>query len=99
MRNIGSFLLGVLVGALTGSIFALLNTPYTGEETREKIIDTSGDLRKNAQKRWNESQRTMEKSVDQWRDRIAEGIKASSKQLEQTAKDLREMASDRIASK
>jgi len=97
MRHIGSFLLGVLVGALTGSIFALLNAPYTGDETREKIIDASDDLRKNAQKRWSESQRSMEKSVDQWRDRIADGIQASSKQLEQTAKDLRKMASDRIA--
>jgi gas vesicle protein len=99
MRHIGSFLLGVIVGALTGSVFALLNAPYSGDKTREKIMDASDDLRKNAQKRLSESQRTVEKSVDEWRDRIADRIESSSKQLEHTAKDLRKMASDRIASR
>ena len=39
MKKFSRFLLGVLFGALLGSSIALLLTPESGDETREKIIN------------------------------------------------------------
>jgi len=47
--GIGLFFIGLLVGALSGAIAALLVAPQTGEETRAMIKDKSIELRDKAQ--------------------------------------------------
>jgi len=47
--GIGLFFVGLLVGALSGAIAALLLAPQTGEETRTMIKDKSIELRDKAQ--------------------------------------------------
>ena len=41
----GAFLVGFVVGGLTGSVAALLFAPQSGEETRALIKDKSIELR------------------------------------------------------
>ena len=45
----GAFLVGFIVGGLTGSVVALLFAPQSGEETRAIIKDKSIELRDRAQ--------------------------------------------------
>ena len=45
----GAFLVGFLVGGLTGAVVALLMAPQSGEETRALIKDKSIELRDKAQ--------------------------------------------------
>jgi gas vesicle protein len=45
----GAFLVGFIVGGLTGSVVALLFAPQSGEETRAVIRDKSIELRDKAQ--------------------------------------------------
>jgi len=45
----GAFLVGFLVGGLTGAVVALLMAPQSGEETRAIIKDKSIELRDKAQ--------------------------------------------------
>ena len=48
-KNVGlSFLVGVTVGALVGSIAALLLAPKSGSETREDLKNASADLKEKA---------------------------------------------------
>jgi gas vesicle protein len=44
----GAFLVGFIVGGLTGAVVALLFAPQTGEETRALIKDKSIELRDKA---------------------------------------------------
>ena len=45
----GAFLVGFVVGGLTGAVVALLFAPQSGEETRALIKDKSIELRDKAQ--------------------------------------------------
>ena len=45
----GAFLVGFIVGGLSGAVVALLFAPQTGEETRALIKDKSIELRDKAQ--------------------------------------------------
>lgn len=45
----GAFLVGFVVGGLTGAVVALLFAPQSGEETRSLIKDKSIELRDKAQ--------------------------------------------------
>ena len=45
----GAFLIGFIVGGLTGAVAALLFAPQSGEETRALIKDKSIELRDKAQ--------------------------------------------------
>jgi gas vesicle protein len=45
----GAFLVGFIVGGLSGAVVALLFAPQTGEETRTLIRDKSVELRDKAQ--------------------------------------------------
>ena len=45
----GAFLVGFLVGGLTGAVVALLMAPQSGEETRAIIKDKSIEIRDKAQ--------------------------------------------------
>ena len=48
-NGIGMLFVGILLGALTGAVVALLFAPQSGEETRTLIKDKSIELRDKAQ--------------------------------------------------
>ena len=48
-KNTGSFLFGLIFGALCGMTMALLLTPQSGEETRDLLGKKTEDLRKGAE--------------------------------------------------
>jgi gas vesicle protein len=48
-NGFGLFLVGLLLGALSGAVAALLLAPQSGEETRTMIKDKSIELRDKAQ--------------------------------------------------
>lgn len=39
MKTFGNFMAGVLLGGIVGSVAALLLTPSSGKEVRDKIVD------------------------------------------------------------
>ncbi len=48
-RDTGSFVIGLIFGALCGVVMALLLTPQSGEETRELLGKKTDDLKKGAE--------------------------------------------------
>ena len=75
----GAFLVGFIVGGLSGAIVALLFAPQSGEETRAFIKDKSIELRDKAQM-------TAEEALAQ-----AEAVAADARaQADALAKQLRE---------
>jgi len=75
----GSFLVGFIVGGLSGAIVALLMAPQTGEETRALIRDKSIELRDRAQQTAEDAIARAEKAAADARTRA-----------EELAQDLRE---------
>ena len=45
MGRVFRFLLGTLIGALFGSIMAILLTPSSGSELRSRIVENAGRLK------------------------------------------------------
>lgn len=52
--GIGTFFIGLGIGLLGGAAAALLLTPFSGSETREKLVRTSGDLSRQVKTKVNE---------------------------------------------
>ena len=75
----GAFLVGFIVGGLTGAVVALLFAPQSGEETRAMIKDKSIELRDKAQ-------HTAEEALAR-AEQVAAEARASADEL---AKQLRE---------
>ncbi len=48
-RDTGTFIFGLIFGALCGVVMALLLTPQSGEETRELLGKKTDDLKKGAE--------------------------------------------------
>jgi gas vesicle protein len=46
MKSPGSFITGLLAGAVIGGVIALLYAPQSGKETREKLRQKFNDLEK-----------------------------------------------------
>ena len=44
-KNFGAFLMGFVIGSLSGAIASLLLAPQTGEETRQIIKDRAIELK------------------------------------------------------
>ncbi len=75
----GAFLVGFIVGGLTGAVVALLFAPQSGEETRALIKDKSIELRDKATQTAEEAIARAEKAAAEARTRA-----------EELARDLRE---------
>jgi gas vesicle protein len=65
----GAFLVGFIVGGLSGAVAALLFAPQSGEETRALIKDKSIELRDRAQETAEEAIARAEVVVDDVRER------------------------------
>jgi gas vesicle protein len=83
----GAFLVGFVVGGLTGAVVALLFAPQTGEETRALIKDKSIELRDRASQSAEEAIARAEAAAAEARARA-----------EELAKDLRDRGKSAVES-
>ncbi len=68
--NFGAFLVGFIVGGLTGAVAALLLAPQSGEETRKYIKDKSIEL-------YDKASDTVEMTYQQAQQTADEAVKAA----------------------
>lgn len=86
----GAFLVGFVVGGLTGAVVALLFAPQSGEETRALIKDKSIELRDKAQMTAEEAYARAEAAAKEARARAEELAHEARARAEQLASDVRE---------
>ena len=88
----GAFLIGFVVGGLTGAVVALLFAPQTGEETRALIKDKSIELRDKAQVTAEEAYSRAEQAAHDARVRAEELAKDARTRAEDLSKEARARA-------
>jgi gas vesicle protein len=86
----GAFLVGFVVGGLTGAVVALLFAPQSGEETRALIKDKSIELRDKAQVSTEEALARAEQLAADARLRAEELTKEAKERATELAKEVRE---------
>ena len=80
----GAFLVGFIVGGLTGAVVALLFAPQSGEETRALIKDKSIELRDKAQQTAEEALARAEATAQEARaraDELAKQVRERGKEV------------------
>ena len=86
----GAFLVGFIVGGLTGAVVALLFAPQSGEETRALIKDKSIELRDRAAQTAEEALARAEAAAAEARARAEELAKVARTRAEELAAEVRE---------
>lgn len=86
----GAFLVGFIVGGLTGAVVSLLFAPQSGEETRALIKDKSIELRDKAQHTAEEALARAEELAADARTRADELTKAARARAEELATEVKE---------
>ncbi len=92
----GAFLVGFIVGGLTGAVVSLLFAPQSGEETRALIKDKSIELRDKAQVTAEETYARAETLAADARKRAEELTHEAKVRAEQLAADVRERSKGAI---
>jgi len=92
----GAFLVGFIVGGLTGAVVSLLFAPQSGEETRALIKDKSIELRDKAQVTAEEAYARAETLAADARKRAEELTHEAKVRAEQLAADVRERSKGAI---
>jgi len=98
----GAFLVGFIVGGLTGAVAALLFAPQSGEETRALIKDKSIELRDKAQVTAEEALAKAEAAAAEARaraDELAKEVKVRSQEVIASAKERGKVAIESVRSK
>ncbi len=85
----GAFLVGFIVGGLTGAVVSLLFAPQSGEETRALIRDKSIELRDRASETAEEALARAEAAAAEARARAEELAKVARARAEEVAKEMR----------
>ena len=85
----GAFLVGFIVGGLTGAIVSLLFAPQSGEETRALIRDKSIELRDMATQSAEEGLARAEAAAAEARSRAEELAKIARIRAEEFSKEVR----------
>lgn len=85
----GAFLVGFIVGGLTGAVVSLLFAPQSGEETRALIRDKSIELRDKAAETAEEALARAEAAAAEARTRAEELAKVARTRAEELAKEVR----------
>ncbi len=86
----GAFLVGFIVGGLTGAVVSLLFAPQSGEETRALIKDKSIELRDKAQVTAEEAYARAESMAADARTRAEELTREAKVRAEHLASEVRE---------
>ena len=92
----GAFLVGFIVGGLTGAVVSLLFAPQSGEETRALIKDKSIELRDKAQVTAEETYARAETLAADARKRAEELTHEAKVRAEQLGADVRERSKESI---
>ncbi len=98
----GAFLVGFIVGRLTGAVVALLFAPQSGEETRALIKDKSIELRDKAQHTAEEALARAEATAAEARaraDELAKQLRERSKEVIEDVRERSKSAVDAVRSK
>src|SRR4030095_7822475 len=90
----GAFLVGFIVGGLSGAVVALLFAPQSGEETRALIKDKSIELRDYASPTAEEAFTRAEAAAEEARARAEELAKVARARAEELAKVTRTRAEE-----
>jgi gas vesicle protein len=90
----GAFLVGFIVGGLTGAVVALLFAPQSGEETRALIKDKSIELRDKAQVSAEEAYARAEELAADARRRAEELTKEARARATELASEVRERGTE-----
>ncbi len=85
----GSFLVGFIVGGLTGAVVSLLFAPQSGEETRALIRDKSIEIRDRAADTAEEALARAEAAAAEARTRADELAKVARARADDLAKEMR----------
>ncbi len=85
----GAFLVGFIVGGLTGAVVSLLFAPQSGEETRALIRDKSIELRDMASQSAEEALARAEAAAAEARARADELTKIARTRADELAKEVR----------
>jgi len=86
----GAFLVGFIVGGLSGAVVALLFAPQTGEETRAIIKDKSIELRDRAQQTAEEALARAEAAAQEARARADELARQLKERGQEVYSDVRD---------
>jgi gas vesicle protein len=89
----GAFLVGFIVGGLTGAVVSLLFAPQSGEETRALIKDKSIELRDRAAHTAEEAIARAEAAAAEAKHRADEYAKIAKERASEIAHDVQERAS------
>ena len=92
----GAFLVGFIVGGLTGAVVALLFAPQSGEETRALIKDKSIELRDKAQVTAEEAYARAEQLAADARTRAEELTKEARTRATELASEVRQRGKEAI---
>ena len=90
----GAFLVGFIVGGLTGAVVSLLFAPQSGEETRALIRDKSIELRDRASETAEEAMSRAEAAAAEARARAESLAKQARMRADDLAKEARMRADD-----
>ncbi len=92
----GSFLVGFIIGGLTGAVVSLLFAPQSGEETRALIRDKSIELRDRAADTAEEALAKAEAAAAEARTRAEELAKVARIRADELAKEVRARGQDAV---
>jgi len=82
-NDFGAFLVGFLIGGLTGAAVSLLFAPQSGEETRTLIHDKAIELRDKASETVEEARVRAEQAWDEAKSKADEWGKLAKEQAEE----------------
>lgn len=94
----GAFLVGFIVGGLSGAVVALLFAPQSGEETRALIKDKSIELRDRAQQSAEEALARAEATAAEARARADELARQLKERGQEVYEDVRERGKTAVES-
>jgi gas vesicle protein len=105
-NDFGAFLIGFIVGGLTGAAVSLLFAPQTGEETRTLIHDKAIELRDRASETVEEARLRAEEAIEEakvkteeWKDLAKQQADELKAKGEKTLKESREKLSKTVKPK
>jgi gas vesicle protein len=82
-NDFGAFLIGFIVGGLTGAAVSLLFAPQSGEQTRELIHDKAIELRDRASESVEEARLRAEEAWEEAKEKTEEWTKLAKEQAEE----------------
>ncbi|HET9589573.1 MAG TPA: YtxH domain-containing protein [Anaerolineales bacterium] len=92
----GAFLVGFIVGGLSGAVVALLFAPQSGEETRALIKDKSIELRDRAQQSAEEALARAEAAAAEARARADDLARQLRERGHEVVEDVRERGKEAV---